>query len=199
VLFAPYVYEYNLTLEQQFGKNWASMISYVGNARLLLHDINAPKYVVGAANTPTGINARRPYEPTTGLFGAINLYDPAENTNYNSLQVTLRGNGGKHGSILASYVWSKDLNYAAPFVDGSDIRKNYGPVDEDIRNRFVVSYLYPFPNVKVWGVVGKEVLSGWQINGVTALTSGSPITVTSGIDTNLDGTVNDRVDIIDNP
>jgi hypothetical protein len=43
------------------------------------------------------------------------------------------------------------------------------------------------------------VLSGWQLYGITTLSTGSPFTVTSGVDTNLDGNTNDRPNLIANP
>jgi hypothetical protein len=43
------------------------------------------------------------------------------------------------------------------------------------------------------------VLSGWQLNGITHLQSGSPFNVTSGVDTNFDGTNNDRPNVVGIP
>ncbi len=63
----------------------------------------------------------------------------------------------------------------------------------------MVSYLYRFPDVQLWGQLGRQVLSGWQVNGVTTLVSGTPFTVTSGVDTNRDGSNNDRVNVLGDP
>jgi hypothetical protein len=62
----------------------------------------------------------------------------------------------------------------------------------------VLSVLYQFPGVHLWGAFGKQVLSGWKINTVTQLESGGPFTVISGVDTNLDGVLNDRANIVGN-
>ncbi len=205
----PYVYEYNLTVEQQLTPAFALHVAYVGNAlrkQYITIDENAPVYSTapGTSVSTAGILARRPYEPY-GLgpnafkFGAINLNEPSENGAYNSLQVTLRGRFGRKFSTFASYVWAKELNYAGPTVDNADIRMNYGLGDTDLRHRFVVSYLYELPETRALGVFGREVLDGWHVNGITTLASGSPFTLTSGVDTNLDGTTNDRVNVIGNP
>ncbi len=199
----PYVYEYNLTLEQQLGNNWATRIAYVGNSGhgfYVNHDINQPVYAAGASTTTAGLYARRPYEPTPSgyLFSVINLHDPIDDTHYNSLQMTLRGTVGRRSSLLASYVWSKtlDYGYGDAFVDGSDVRKQFGPADIDQRNTFVAAYIYQFPNTRVLGFIGKDVLSGWQANGISSLHTGSPFTVISGVDSNRNGVVNDRPDVI---
>lgn len=49
------------------------------------------------------------------------------------------------------------------------------------------------------GPGGKELLSGWQINGITDLRTGSPVNITSNIDSNFDGNSTDRPDLIANP
>jgi hypothetical protein len=69
----------------------------------------------------------------------------------------------------------------------------------DIRQRFVASYTYLLPETRRFGVFGREALDEWHITGITAFNSGAPFTVTSGVDTNLDGTNNDRADILGNP
>ena len=200
----PYVEEYNLNVEQQLTQNFAIHIGYVGNATrklYLSHDINAPIYAPGAPITTVGINARRPYQPTpkTYTFANIELNDNVNNETYNSLQATLRGRIGRKLTIRASYVWGKSLGYAGPTVDNSDIARNYGPAAIDLRQRFVASYTYLFPEVHYFGAFGREAINGWHISGITAFASGSPFTVTSGVDTNRDGTVNDRVDMVGRP
>jgi hypothetical protein len=197
-----YVMEYNLTLEQQLGSQWAFRLGYVGNGARkisLSHDINAPTYVPGAATTTAAINARRPNEPTAGAFGAINLNDPANDFSYNSLQTTLRGRIGAYLNVQAFYVWSKAMSYEGPVVSGRNLALDRGLASTHLGNNFATSVLYSFPNVKRLGLAGGEVLSGWQLNSLVQWHSGSPFTVISGTDTNLDGTVNDRADIVGNP
>jgi hypothetical protein len=43
------------------------------------------------------------------------------------------------------------------------------------------------------------MLDGWQINGITTISTGSPFNVTSGVDSNLDGIATDRPDRVGNP
>jgi hypothetical protein len=201
----PHVVEYNFTVEQQLGRQWAMRLGYVGNEvrkENIVHDINEPTYspTASVAST-TAVNQRRPYEPSfsTFQFGQITITDPALNGNYNSLQATIRGQIGHSFQLFASYVWSKELDYEGPFVNGADIAFNHGPGAIDIRNSFTTSYIYTLPSVRKFGLIGREALSGWQLNGVTFLHSGSPFTVISGKDTNLDGVTNDRVNIVGNP
>ncbi len=209
----PYVQEFNLTLQQQLGTNWSAQFAYVGNISrkiYLLRDQNSPIYIPGASITTAGLNARRPYQPTpsTYTFGEITELDPAGNGSYNSLQATLTRRFAHRFSLMASYVWSKTMddvsldpaNATVPqLVNENDIAYDYGLSSLDVPQRFVASYLWAAPDVKRWSWIGKQVLSGWQLNGITTLQSGSPFNVTSGIDTNLDGVNNDRPNVVGDP
>ncbi|MES2390198.1 MAG: carboxypeptidase regulatory-like domain-containing protein [Acidobacteriota bacterium] len=200
----PYAHEYNLSAEQQLSKSVGFRISYVGAGfmkQYITLDINAPVYAPGAATTTAGINARRPYQPTpsTFTFGAINQNTNANNSHYNSLQATFKAQLSHALDVNASYVWSKTTNFTTPTVDFTDVRKNFGRADTDARNRFVLSALYRLPGTNALGVFGKEVVSGWQLNDITILQSGLPFTVTSGVDTNLDGNNVDRANIVGDP
>ena len=210
-------------MERQLNPTFAFRLGYVGNAtrkNVINLDANAPIYTPGAGVDTASIACRRPYQPyriagtcnysgyagsagpdrTAGkTFGAISTLTPALNANYNSLQGSVRGRIGDKFNMLASYVWSRTLSYDGPIVDNTDIRKNYGLADTDVRHRFVISYTYRFSDPKILGALGKQVLGGWRVNGVTIVQSGSPFTVTSGSDTNLDGTNNDRADVSGDP
>ena len=208
----PYVMEYNLTLEQQLGKSWGARIAYVGSQSrkfFLSRDINEPAYIPGAPVTSAGINARRPYEPTpsTYEFSQIVQNADANNANYNALQLTLT-HRFEHGfSLLASYVWSKSMditsidpaNITLTLSNQTYLKQDYGRSDYDIPQLFFASYIWALPGTKRFGVFGNEILSGWQLNGITTLRTGVPYNVLSGVDSNLDGIATDRPNLVGNP
>ena len=208
----PYVQEYNLAVQQQLGTQWAAQLAYVGSVSremYLARDENSPVYIPGASITTAGLNARRPYQPTptTYTFGQIDEYDPANSAEYNSLQLSVQRRFAHRFSLLTSYVWSKTMDNVSidPTSPGPQLVNENNPAYDwglstlDIPQRFVASYLWVAPEVRHWGRVGKQVLSGWQINGITTLQSGSPFNVTSGVDTNRDGVNNDRPNQVGNP
>lgn len=199
----PYVQQYSLGVQQQFSSNWSAEVSYVGNVGrhfTITHDANAAVYAPGAATTTAGLNARRPYQPTPTkyTFGPITQVVFSTNFNYNSLQASLKHTFSRRFSMLASYVWSKAIAQG-PVVNDYDLASSRGLSALDIRHNFVVSYIYALPEVRTLGAFGTQVLSGWQLNGVTTLHSGSPFNITSGVDSNLDGNANDRPDTIGDP
>src|SRR5260370_5508194 len=109
---------------------------------------------------------------------------------------------------MANYTWSKSIDIAyddqlnptvVSFSDSNNLRLDRAPSDFDLPQRFVVSYLWELPKVRRWGLVGRELLSGWQVNGITDVRSGSPFNVTSNIDSNFDGNSTDRPALVGNP
>jgi hypothetical protein len=200
----PYVQEFNLTVEHQLSTDWSTRIAYVGNLSRKFYlgvDVNSPIYSPTGTTTTAGLNARRPYEPTPKAytFGTISINAPRSNASYNSLQMTLTKRLSHHFSLSASYVWSKNIDIGDSLVNQYDITLNRGLSNLDLPQRFVASYIYVLPSLKRWGFAGREILGGWQINGITTLSTGSPFGILSNIDSNKDGVASDRPDVIGNP
>jgi hypothetical protein len=203
----PSVQEFSLGVQQQYGAKWNSQINYVGNVSRHFYitlDQNSPIYnpscTSATCGTTGGQNIRRPYQPTPSayIFGAISLSAPRANTSYHSLQATLARRFDRHFSIQASYVWSKVIGYGA-VTNAYNLNSSSGVLDIDVPNDFVVSYIFLTPEIHHLGLFGKELLNGWQVNGLTTLRSGQPFNVTSGTDTNFDGTLNDRPNVVGSP
>jgi len=207
-LGVPYVQQYNFTVQQQLFKQWSLQVGYVGNQARKMYmqrDANAPVYIPGAS-TAGNVNNRRPYLP--GVFGEIAETETAANSNYNSLQVSAVRKFANGLSLMLNYTRSKTMDIASDdelnptvvaFVNSNNVRMDHAPADFDTRNLLALSYLWDLPSTNRWGVIGKEVLSGWQVNGITTLHSGNPFNVTYGVDNNLDGNNTDRPDVIGNP
>jgi Carboxypeptidase regulatory-like domain/TonB-dependent Receptor Plug Domain len=203
----PSVQMFSLGVQQQYSSRWSSELSYIGNVGRHLYittDVNSPGYSASCTSatclSTASINNRRPYQPTpsTYTFASISVAAPRENTSYHSLQATLQRRFDHNFSLQASYVWSKVISLN-PVVNQYDVRSSRGVDPTDVPNNFVVSYIYVTPTVNRLGFVGKQALSGWQLNGITHLQSGSPFNVTSGVDTNFDGTNNDRPNVVGIP
>ncbi len=173
-LTLPEVYQYNLSLQQQFGRNTTATIAYVGNIADRIYPsetegFNANVPVLPAAITtvtaPTEVaaaqafelsqrNQRRPYyNRFANLYqGAvvqccsqdINSTAPAARANYNSLEATLNQTYANGFQFLANYTWSKALNYGATYF-AQNHQVEYGRNDTNRTNNFVLSGLYELP------------------------------------------------------
>src|SRR6185312_3466358 len=60
-------------------------------------------------------------------------------------------------------------------------------------------YVWELPEVKGHGWVGRQILSGWQLNGLLRIQTGNPFDVLAGSDVNLDGNANDRPNVVGDP
>lgn len=204
----PYLQQFNLTLEQQYGANWGTRLAYVGNLGRHFYvnrDQNAPLFNATAtkANAPN----RRPYY-SIGYSSSISMLDPIANSSYNSLQLTVTRRFARGLSLDASYVWSKafddlsaDPGSATDFglSDQYDIGHDRGLSTLDVPQHFVASVIYALPKVDRFGIAGKELFSGWQVNAIETLSTGNPFNILSNVDSNLDTINTDRPNVIGNP
>ena len=203
----PYVQQYNFMVQQQIGHTMSLEVGLVGNIGrklYILRDANAPIY--GPTATTTNVNARRPYLPN--VFGAIYESETAANSNYNSLQVKFNRRFSHNFSLMANYVWSKSMDIAdadassisnVTTSDSNDFRRDYGPSGFNYPQVFNMSWVYQSPRVGWFGWLGKEVLSGWQLNGIMQARSGHSMNVLSGTDSNDDSISEDRPNVVGSP
>ena len=151
--------------------------------------------------------SRRPYD-SIGYTSTISMLDPIANSSYNSLQFTVTRRMARGLSLNASYVWAKaiddlaaDPGSATDFAisDQYDIGLDRGLSTLDMPQHFVASLIYELPRVTRFGLLGKEVLSGWQVNAIETLATGNPFNVLSNVDSNLDTINTDRPNLVGNP
>jgi hypothetical protein len=62
-----------------------------------------------------------------------------------------------------------------------------------------MSVIYRLPSMQSWGFAGRNILGGWAMSGIWNWRSGFPFSVYSNINSNLDGDLTARADIIGNP
>ncbi len=204
----PYIQHYSLTVEQQIMKDLSVQVAYVGNTSRKLslqRDVNAPIFTAGSS-TAANVNARRPYLP--GVIAQVALTESASNADYNSMQMTVNRRFSRGFSLLASYTFGKSIDEisedkfnptAVALTNSNNRRLDRSVSDFDTRQVLTLSYVWELPKVRRLGLVGRQVLSNWQLNGITSFRTGNPINIVSGQDTNLDGNNNDRPNIVGDP
>ena len=189
-MVAGYMQNWNFVIEQQVRNDLLLRASYVGSKGThLLNavEINVPQYIPGQS-TAANYNQRRPYQPIAGLqLGKSDM-----SSHYESAQFTVQKRYSHGISILANYTISKSIDFSSyGSVEGNQINtpQNYrdsrGPSDFDMPQRLVVSGIVEHPQLKGWNALARGVLGGWQSNFIFSTQSGTPITITSGIDNGL--------------
>lgn len=204
----PYVQQYNFTVQQQIGQSMSLQVGYVGNVSHNLYvqrDANTPIYIPGAS-TPSNLNTRRPYLP--GIYGAIYELETAGNASYNSLQATLTRRLSHGFSLRANYTWSKSIDTLSDdptsistvgFVNSNNFALDRAVSSFNVPQVFSMSWVWQAPAFKRWGMLGSEIFGGWELDGLMTARAGTPLNITSGTDTNLDGNTNDRPNLVGNP
>jgi hypothetical protein len=196
----PYSLQYNAGVQQQIGNNIVMKVDYAGS-------ISRHQFVVPEANTalypgPGPISARQPYPQYGGPFSFSWNEAPGS---YNALQAQVQKTLSNGLFFLASYTWSKSLDWQSdPYVNAEpnfyDLAGDWGPSDYNRTHLFVLSGLYqlpigrgkPFlssPNGFVQAVAGN-----WNLGAIISLNSGTPFNVLAGGDVANTGGPNQRAE-----
>jgi len=193
-----YNLNYNLQLEQSITPSIIAQVGYVGSeGRHLLSivDINQSKpNAIGVDQTT------RPYYSKYQNYSNINDIESIGNSNYNSLQATLRASNIHRLSAQLAYTWSKSLDDVSAFrgalpQDSTNFKGDYGQGDYDARHTFVGEVSYQVPGSNHW----KAATTGWQANGNFAFHTGFPFTILTDDQTDNTGENNQRANQVTNP
>ncbi len=200
----PYTYQLNASVQQQLNKNLVIGVTYVGSlGRKLVFGIdeNYPVFNVAnpTANTTTNVNNRRPIN----TLGSINSQQSRATSNYNAMQFTFSQRLTHGISFKGYYAWTKTMESygldSGTIMDYNDLALEKGPTNADQRNLFVTALVWQPNYFTGENRFAKFALSGWTISTIIKLYSGSPFTVTTGVDNNQDGNSPDRANQIGIP
>ena len=111
-------------------------------------------------------------------FGYGNTFtNLVANSSYNAGQVTVERKAGDV-TLLAAYTLAKGLDDSSGFndlVNFANPKLSRGLSSTDVRNNFVVSYVWAIPFDRAFHGLPKRLTKGWQIQGITRFSSGFPI------------------------
>jgi hypothetical protein len=210
----PYTEEYMFSVERGFGANTVFSVNYVGNQahRLLVLEESNPgdpalcltlsnpanlapgqvpcgpfgedtTYITSGGTTHIGTRG-----PLGSNFGSNANQATIGNSNYNSLQVTLR-HTSRDLTILGGYTFSKSLDQS------SNLGEAVNPLNPslsralsafDVKHNFVVSYSYRLPFAQVFRAENRWT-QGWELSGITRFSTGLPVTLINFGDNSLLG------------
>ena len=184
-----------LSVQHQFTADLGLEVAYVGikgTHLQLTQNINQPFVTDGF------YGATRPYptlSPTSPVLpsqcqtpfpncslSTINQVNSGGNSNYNALWVTLNKHLSQGFEVLATYSYSKSLDYNSLSTGESYIIQNaynprgdYGLSEFDVRNRFALSGFYQLP------FKANRLVSGWQVGAFLQAQTGNPLNPTLAI------------------
>jgi hypothetical protein len=232
-LETPMAHHFAITFEQQLSREMVVSAAYVGTrGRNLLRftspnlgpnvllvplvfttqlgtfgpfDIGQPQFsgVVlppGTNVTPDGfiIGGR----PVSGV-GPVNVFESTASSDYDALQVQLRGRLQSKFQYQVSYTFSKSTDDVSDVFDlagapalpqnSLTFEGERGPSNFDARHRFSYNFVWDLPDFSDHDRAFRKVFGGLQIAGIGRFQTGQPFTVNSIFDINLDGNLTDRL------
>jgi hypothetical protein len=196
----PVIQQWALSWQQELFRNALIEIGYAGSAGNHLIrpvDINAPTpaeiiaasrgiagcdTALSASNNPANcINLARPFRG----FGAITDRQTSATSRYHGLLTSFRLRPTRGITAQLAYTWSKNITDATNDRDAIDvpqIRTNLhlerAASRLDRTHVFVASYVYEVPTFHSGFAstgVGRTLLSGWEIAGITTAQTGLPL------------------------
>ena len=221
----PYSEHYELSIQRQFGQSTVLTVGYVGTqGHRLLTSVEANPGDAALCLSLSDPAAVAPGTPTCGPnledttfttasgqtingtrtilgpnFGSNPYTKAAANSNYNSLQTSVRYNA-KYASFLLGYTYSKCFDNASGLQDTTD---PFNPSLSralcafDLTHNFVGSYTValPFDRLVAADSWARRVVSGWSLSGITTFATGQPVTISENDDQSLLGVQFATVDL----
>jgi hypothetical protein len=197
----PLSHEFQLAVEQAMPGKMTLSVGYVGTRAMRL-PVFLDANLIG--QTPSGIRTYDVLNATGGIqevltvpvyrqadrrnpnITSINTGFSSANTWYNSLAATVRRPFANGLEVLANYTWARATDDGqvggangtffggdTP-LDPNNIRRDNGPSDTDVRNRFTLSFVYQpklFPDNKIV----KYAVDDFTFSGGFIASGGQPI------------------------
>jgi hypothetical protein len=208
-----YVEQWNLTIQRQVTASWLLKASYLGSNIVHLwtdQELNPAVYVPGNCNagqygltkaglcsTTSNTQARRlltQLNPAQGpYYGQLEYLDDGGTASYNGLLLSAEHRLAKNFSMLANYTYAHCIGdpvttelsgpiYTNPANRRYD-RGNCGAVD--VRHNFNLSAVIQSPHYSSRTL--QWIAGDWQLAPIVGFRTGSYFTITSGVDSALNG------------
>lgn len=212
----PYNENYFFSIERELGTGTLFRVSYVGSqAHHLLVVFSANPGNPALCLALSKPSAVAPGTPTCGPFGESTIYTTSSgqqingtrgplgpafanddfegsvgNSSYNSLETSIR-HTGKGLTLLLGYTYSKSIDQSSSLADpvnpfNHNLTRALSAFD--LKHNIVASYEYKLPFARFVSH-GKSLLQGWTISGITRISSGFPVTISSDGDSSLMGSL----------
>jgi hypothetical protein len=191
---APRSTQFSLGIQQSIGRSVLS-VSYVGSQNRhqnYVTETNLPNQSLLSpyVNKVSGIAPYNSILPYLG-FKSINMAQNEANSDYNSLQVAMRGSVLTNDltyQIGYTYSHANDSFTTNGSVSAGDLsnvsnpylgwKYDFGPGSFDRRNIFFTNFVYQIPLLKnSQNRLLKTTLGGWEISGIVTASSGAPLNI----------------------
>jgi hypothetical protein len=181
-----YAQQWNVNIQRQLGRDFMVEAAYVGSHGthlMMKQDINQAPATVGVTNT----DINRPYIAISPLLRGLSTVEARGWSIYHSAQLKVTKRFARDFMMLSAYTFGKVIDVASDAESGTlnnwNFNQDRGPATFDVRHVWSTSGIYELPFGKGrrfgsgLGPVGNTIVGGWQIDGILAVQSGLPFTV----------------------
>ena len=202
----PEIQQWSLGVQRQLFRNMVGEVSYVGTKGDFLIrpvDINYPSPADVSGFGLANANAHRPFVG----YRRIQYRETSAKSRYHGLLSSMTYRFATGVSLTASYTFSRTLTDSTNDRDAVDLpqdprnlRAEYAEARTSRPHIFSASYVYEFPFFKKDpNALKRGFLSGWEISGITDISSGQPVArVVSGA-SNVAATTGQYPDVVSDP
>ena len=207
----PYVLSRTLSVQRQISANWLASASYIGSnsAHLwVLKNRNNAVYFPGGPCTLNGVvyatcsttantNQRRRLSVENaqegGYYGLVSSNDDAGTSNYNGLLMSIQRRAARGVNLGANYTWSHCIgptstfshNSGGGYLDPNNRDFDQGNCDSDRRQ--VLNMTSSAETPQFANPTLRALATGWRLSGIYKRSTGSYLTIASGLDRALNG------------
>jgi hypothetical protein len=192
--------QFSLGVQQELPHGVLMDVSYVGmlgRHQVRQPSIDTPTIAMAIANPSLTYNQLRPYLG----YSDVRQFRSDGNSNYNGLQMYATKRKGAL-VLTGSYTYSKVLGNTNGINDNPEPEAPfnwgylYGPLNNDRRQVFALTYTYAFPFFKHTKGALNAVAGGWELTGITRYQSGQNLTANANtpIGPGTRGNINRRAD-----
>jgi hypothetical protein len=188
---APYVLQYNLTIQHEFWKDTRLEVGYVGSRTrnwTSNYDANAVspdnRLAFAQSNgTPAAITAFKPYSAIQG--GNIGVFSHHGTSQYDSLQTAFSTRFQRNSAFQLSYTFSKTYSDTSlhisngagnEVIDPFNLKAGYGLASINRPHILGASVIYNLPTFQNMERYVRAALGSWELGSIVNVSSGSSYT-----------------------
>jgi hypothetical protein len=188
---APYVLQYNLTVQHELWKDTRFEVGYAGSKTknwTTNYDANAinpaDRLAFAQSNgTPAAITAFKPFSAIQG--GTIGMFSHHGRARYDSLQTAFSTRFQRNSSFQLSYTYSKTFSDTSlhisngagnQVIDPFNLRTGYGLATINRPHILAANVIYNLPTLQNMDRYVRTALGSWELGSLVNISSGSSYT-----------------------
>ncbi len=189
-LRTPYVFQYNLTVQQELAQGLVLEAGYIGSdSHKLTSLVDTNPFILGTNTRVLNANPN-------SSFSYTDTFENIGKANYNALQTNLKKRFGGTGDgwfansfFTLAYTWSHGIdnvsgyrqrNFKVPYYNHDQFRASS---DTDLRQFVSLSGGYELPFAKAWTSGPKLITKGWTLYPIITYRTGFPLDIFAGLNT----------------